>query len=252
MKIVYGLAVLGCIAFVQVGYAATAPACVYEYEMEIWRADALLKGNPMDHTSTRTRIYKNCGGSRTLLDVVDKCNHGTCPGGNAWPTDAPPDYHPVFKKKYEPIAGSPPKTGASTSGSVILVLANTIGKAGSRENLAITKGPIYPLGCDSFGYKALTKPEQIHSYGITGARHVCNNDTFMQLGQVVTGKMPDKTTVKRICENQNYNNYTGRDPKYMPTFKNVDDFVKKWGWDVSVKGHSAPPIAKPPIKIYPR
>jgi len=34
----------------------------------------------------------------------------------------------------------------------------------------------------------------------------------MQMGIVVSGEMPHNTIVKKICENRNYTNYTGRDP----------------------------------------
>jgi len=51
--------------------------CLADYEMEVWQGDAILNGNPMDHTATRTRIYQTCNkGTKSLITTVDKCNKG--------------------------------------------------------------------------------------------------------------------------------------------------------------------------------
>jgi len=43
---------------------------------------------------------------------------------------------------------------------------------------------------------------------------------------------------------KNYTDFTGRDPKYMPTFKNIQDFVNKWGWEVPKKKDDTCPSGK--------
>ena len=222
-----------------------AADCTYEYEAEVWKQDALLKGNTMDHTATRTRIFKRCGNDRKQVEVVDKCNHGACPGGDRWPSDAPAEYVPAKYREVPapgpgrqvPIkdGGSDPKS-LTLSTSTVLMMVNKMEKAHSYTSKAQSASALRPVGCDHFGYKATDRPSQLKNYGINGHRHVCNNDTFMQMGQVVTGKMPDSRTVKRICENGNYETFTNRDPKYAPSFKNVEAFVAKWGWEKSKSG----------------
>ncbi len=178
-----------------------AEECTYKYEIEVWRKDAMLNGNKMDHTATSTIIHQHCGNIKKIFKVVDKCNHGGCPGQ---------------AKMY--------------------IKHRHISKAETVE-------PLYPVGCDFFG----------HDYGLTGSRHLCNNDTFMQMGQIVTGTMPDEITVKRICKNKNYEKYTGRDPKYTPSFVNVEAFVAKWGWatpkTLSGGGGSSPPPNNTPRRM---
>ncbi|CAG1014906.1 carboxypeptidase-like regulatory domain-containing protein [Geobacter sp.] len=174
--------------------------CLGDYEMEVWKKDAIVEGNSLDHTATRTRIYQNCGGKKTLLSTVDKCNHGACPG-EKW-----------MSKRREYKTG--PRPGDL----------------------------VFPVGCHVFGLK---------EFGLVGDNHVCNNDSFMQMGIVVSGKMPHNKTINRICKNKNYTDYTGRDPKYIPSFDNVKEFISKYGWDTPQEGASGGGGGgsdRPPIK----
>jgi hypothetical protein len=163
--------------------------CRAEYEMEVWQGDAGKNGIPWDHSATRTRIYQTCGGNRSLITTVDKCNKGKLLG----------------------IA-----RGGRCPGEEGLKIIWKYNSPARKGNI------VFPVGCNAFGY---------HKYGLIGDEHVCNNDSFMQMGIVVSGKIPHNKIVEKICENRNYTNSTGRDPKYAPSFENVIKFISKYGWD---------------------
>jgi hypothetical protein len=120
-----------------------AESCTYKYVMDVWRKDAMISGNKMDHTATRTSIRQYCGDTKNEFKVIDKCNHGACPGK---------------------------QNGMSVKHHYV--------------SNAETTEPLYPVGCDFFGpdYDATNKPGQLENYGLSGSRHLCNNDTFLQMG----------------------------------------------------------------------
>lgn len=166
--------------------------CTYGSEIEVWRKDAMITGNSWDHTATETTIYAYCPDApRRIFKRMAKCNHGACPKGEG------------------------------------------MRKIHSYTSPSRFTAPLEPVGCDHFSkdYQALTKPKQVLNYGIWGERHVCNNDTFLQMGEIVTGKLPDNKTVTRICRNKNYEKHTGRDAKYAPSFENVKAYIANWGWN---------------------
>jgi hypothetical protein len=208
--------------------------CVYEYEIEVWQIPAIFQGDPMDHTATRTKIFKRCGTTRSLYQTVDRCNHGSCPASDIWPNEASQGgFSPRKTTHAEPLT-----SGGLMQSKAPLSSSSSSDKMQLRETYAATiqtEQPLIPEGCDHFGYNfdPSIKGNWWEHYGITGERHVCNNDSFMEMGQIVTGKMPNKITAQRVCENQNFETYTEQDPKYRPTFKKVQDFVKEYGWEAA-------------------
>lgn len=76
-----------------------------------------------------------------------------------------------------------------------------------------------PRRCDHWGYH----------YSLFG--HVCNQDTFIEMGMVLAGAEPTALTLTRICsDREGYRRLTGRDSYYRPTFSNVAQFIDTYGW----------------------
>lgn len=83
-----------------------------------------------------------------------------------------------------------------------------------------TSGVVVPFYCDSWGY----------SYGFAGSGHVCNQDTFLEMGYALSKRLANGSTADKICNGSNYQTYTGRSKLYRPTVANVRSFISKYGW----------------------
>ena len=122
------------------------------------------------------------------------------------------------------------------------------------ESNAKTKKPFEPISCDDFKeYKVTVTYGSSSNFGLLGSEHVCNNDTFLEMGQIVTGMRPDAQTASRICRNGQYPSRTGRDPKYAPSFYNVESYISRLGWNPAkpdAGGRVTPPIiGRPPTRL---
>lgn len=81
----------------------------------------------------------------------------------------------------------------------------------------------FPTSCHDYNSSA--------EWGIWGDQHLCNQDTFLEVGNVIRKKQNSATTFERICRNGRYGTYTGLDNKKRPWVGQVSNYISQRGWE---------------------